>query len=69
MKRTTVLVPLLLPRLSDKTAVQLIDILRAILEAIEHHYAAQIHRYRKRQSERQLQRAASQHSAPFDPPF
>lgn len=51
MKRYTVILPLLLPRLSDPAAVRLIELLRAILAAIEHHYARQVQRYHKRQQQ------------------
>jgi hypothetical protein len=70
MKRITRIVPLMLPPLTDQAAAQLIDILHALLAIVEHHYAHQIHRYRKRESERLLHRAASdEHTTPFDPPF
>lgn len=69
MKRITRIVPLMLPPLTDQAAAQLIDILHALLAIVEHHYAHQIHRYRKRDAERQLPRAASEHPTPFDPPF
>jgi hypothetical protein len=71
VKRTTVIVPLLLPRLSEKAAAQLIEVLRAILGAIEHHYALQIHRYRKREHERNLQRQCPRPTSvsPLEPPF
>ncbi len=52
MKRTTVIQPLHLPRLSDKTAAQFVAALRELLTAIEHHYAQQAYRYRRRQRER-----------------
>jgi hypothetical protein len=48
MKRHTVVLPLLLPRLSDRAAAQLIDLLHALLAAVEHHYAEQAWRYNKR---------------------
>lgn len=51
MKRHTVILPFLLPRLTDKTAAQLLGLLHAILAGIEHHYAEQVHRYHKRQQE------------------
>ncbi len=54
MKRTTVILPLALPRLSDKSAAQCVDLLHELVNAIEHHYADQIHRHRKR--EREIQR-------------
>jgi hypothetical protein len=69
LKRTTVLLPLLLPQLSDKAAAQLIEVLHALLAAIEHHYAAQIQRYRKRQREIQRDPSPSKSTSPFDPPF
>lgn len=71
MKRTTVILPLLLPRLSDPAAAQLIASLRELLAAIEHHYAVQIHRYRKREHECDLQHqcARSISTSPLDPPF
>ena len=69
MKRITVIVPLLLPRLSDPAAAQLVEVLRALIVAIEHHYAAQIHRYRKRQRETQRDPSAANTNSAFDPPF
>ena len=69
MRRITLIVPLMLPRLTDHAAAQLVEVLHTLLAIVEHHYANQIHRYRKHQSERQLHRAASEHTAPFDPPF
>ncbi len=52
MKRITVIQPLHLPRLSDKTAAQFVAALRELLSAIEHHYARQAYRYRRRHRER-----------------
>lgn len=69
MKRTTVLLPLLLPRLSDTAAAQLIELLRALLDATEHHYADQIQRYRKHQHRIQHDYSPSKSNAPCDPPF
>jgi hypothetical protein len=71
VKRTTVILPLLLPRLSDKAAAQLIELLRTILDAIEHHYAVQIHQHQKHEHPRDLQRqcARSISASPLDPPF
>jgi hypothetical protein len=68
MKRQTVLLPLRLPRLTDKGAAQLVELLQELITGIEHHYSAQIHRYHRRQ--RQLHQAQpSQPLAPDDPPF
>lgn len=59
MKSRTVIVPLKLPRLSDTAAAQCVALLHELVGAIEHHYAKQIHRYRKRESEIERNRQAS----------
>jgi hypothetical protein len=71
MKRHTVILPLLLPRLSDPAAAQLIELLRALITGIEHHYAGQVQRYHKRQQQIQQDRVyrRSPPSTPSDPPF
>jgi hypothetical protein len=71
MKRHTVILPLLLPRLSDPAAAQLIELLRAMLAGIEHHYAGQVQRYRKRQQQIQQDRLYCRcpRSTTDDPPF
>ena len=51
MKRHTVILPFVLPRLTDKAAAQLVELLHALIAGIEHHYADQVHRYHKRQRE------------------
>jgi hypothetical protein len=58
MKRSTVLMPMLLPRISDQAAVQLLDILEQLLECVRHHYAPQVERWQRRQRHADL---------PFDP--
>ena len=68
MKRHTVILPFVLPRLTDKAAAQLVELLHEIIEGIEHHYAAQVHRYHKRQREIRLHRQ-SPPSTQTDPPF
>ncbi len=50
MKPAFVLMPLLLPRLSDRAAAQLLDILDQLLGCIRHHYAPQLQRWRRRQT-------------------
>jgi hypothetical protein len=40
---------LLLPCLSDVAAVQLVELLRAMLASIEHYYTEQMQRYHQRQ--------------------
>ena len=67
-KRQIAILPVNLPRLSDKTAAQLIDVLQHIVEGIAYHYADQAHRYRKRQQEIAYTRHAPA-SNPTDPPF
>jgi hypothetical protein len=56
MKRHTVILPLVLPRLTDKAAAQFIELLHELMAAIEHHYAKQAHRHRKHQQEIQYRR-------------
>ncbi|MEK7878161.1 MAG: hypothetical protein AAB325_18465 [Pseudomonadota bacterium] len=58
MKHHTVILPFVLPRLTDKAASQFIELLRAILDTTEHHYAAQVHRYHQRQREIRYDRTA-----------
>jgi len=67
-KRQTAILPFELPRLSDKAAAQLIDVLHQIVEGIEYHYADQAHRYRKRQQDIAYTRHAPA-SNPTEPPF
>jgi hypothetical protein len=69
VKRVTVVLPLLLPRLSDPAAAQLVELLHALLAALEHHYAPQIQRYRKRQREIPRNHPPSRPASAFDPPF
>jgi len=71
MKRHTVILPFVLPRLTDKAAAQLLELLHLILAGIEHHYAAQVHRYHQRQREIRQDRPYRQSplSTPTDPPF
>lgn len=49
MKPAFVLVPLLLPRLPDRAAAQLLDFLEQRLGCIRHHYAPQLERRQRRQ--------------------
>jgi len=68
MKRHTVILPFLLPRLTDKAAAQLVDLLNALLTGIEHHYAEQVHRYHHRRRQIRQDRR-SPPSNLTDPPF
>jgi hypothetical protein len=71
MKRRTVILPLVLPVLTDKAAVQLLDLLRELTASIEQHYAEQAHRYERRQRERRYKAQPSQGRllGPDEPPF
>jgi hypothetical protein len=68
MKRHTVILPLVLPCLNDKTAAQFVDLLHQLVAGIEYHYADQAHRYRKQQQEIAYTRHAPA-SNPTDAPF
>jgi hypothetical protein len=68
MKRHTVILPFLLPRLTDKAAAQLVALLHELITGIEHHYAEQVHRYHKRQRNIRLERQPPA-SDLSDPPF
>ena len=68
MKRYTVIMPLSLPRLSDKAAAQLVDLLHQLVAGVDHHYRSQIHRHHKRQQQFLYARQPQQHSL-TDPPF
>ena len=68
MRRQTVILPFSLPCLTDKAAAQLVDLLHHLIDAIEHHYATQIHRYHKQQANLRYLRA-SHTTNPTDPPF
>ena len=68
MKRHTVILPFLLPRLSDKAASQFLELLHELITGIEHHYAEQVHRYHQRQREIRQDRQ-SPPSRPTDTPF
>ena len=52
MKPRTVILPIVLPRLSEAAAVQLIQLLREILAIVEDQYLPQIHRHRQRRKHR-----------------
>ena len=70
MKRQSspVVVRLSLPCLTDKAAVQFVDLLHQLIERIEFHYSVQIHRYSKRQ-QNIFDARQSRASKPTDPPF
>lgn len=66
MKPHTVILPFLLPRLSDTAAAQLVTVLQTLFTTIENHYAPQIHRHRRREQDRRYRYASPAHS---DDPF
>jgi len=68
MKRETVLLPLELPSLTDKGAAQLVRLLHDLVAVIEHHYAAQLHRYHRREQALRQARLPPP-SMLDDPPF
>ncbi len=48
MKSRTVLMPLIVPKLSDAAAVQLVELLHDLIALVEHQYRPQIHRHQRR---------------------
>lgn len=48
MKSRTVLMPLIVPKLSDAAAVQLVELLHDLVAIVEHQYLPQIHRHQRR---------------------
>jgi hypothetical protein len=67
MKSHTVILPFLLPRLSDAAAAQLVAVLQTLFTTIEHHYAPQIQRQRRRRQHHRYR--YSRREDPDDPPF
>ena len=54
MKRVFILMPMMLPRISDQAAVQLLEILEQLLASVRHHYEPQVHRCQRRQRQAEL---------------
>lgn len=52
MKRVFVTLPMMLPRLSDKAAAQLLDILVMLHDSVRHHYGPQAERWQRQQCRR-----------------
>ena len=70
MKYRTVVVPLLLPRISDRAAAQLLDILEKLHGGVRHHYAEQAWRWQRRQqTQAALRRRPVQLPLDEDNPF
>lgn len=47
MKRNFFLIPMLMPKLSDRSAVQLVDILEQLTDCVQQFYRPQIERWRR----------------------
>ena len=69
MKRVFILMPLMLPRISDQAAVQLLEILEQLLASVRHHYEPQILRWHRRQRHADLRLHTSSTSLFGDEPF
>jgi len=54
VKRVFILMPMMLPRISDRAAVQLLEILEQFLASVRHHYEPQLHRWHRRQRQADL---------------
>lgn len=54
MKRVFILMPMMLPKLSDRAAAELLEILEQLLASVRHHYEPQIHRWQRRQRQADL---------------
>lgn len=52
MKPRTVLMPIVVPKLSDAAAVQMLQLLRDLIDIVEHLYQPQIHRHQVRRNRR-----------------
>jgi hypothetical protein len=69
VKRTTIIIPMLLPRITDHAAVQLLDILEQLLACVRHHYEPQIRRWQRRQLHAQPPPVGSRLQLFDDEPF
>ena len=55
MKTVFVLMPMRLPTLTDRAAVEVIDVLQQLLASAQHHYAPQIERWQRRDRRRRTE--------------
>jgi len=69
VKRSTLIIPMLLPQITDRAAVQLLDILEQLLACVRHHYEPQIHRWQRRQRHAQPPPVGSRLQLFDDEPF
>jgi len=54
VKRVFLLMPMMLPKLSDRAAAELLEILEQLLASVRHHYEPQVHRWQRRQRQAEL---------------
>ena len=54
MKRVFLLMPMMLPKLSDRAAAELLEILEQLLASVRHHYEPQVRRWQRRQRQAEL---------------
>lgn len=69
MKRAFVTMPMLLPRMSDRAAAQLLDVLALLHDGMRHHYGPQAQRWLRQQCRHDPPRPARTPLPPFDDPF
>ena len=69
MKRVFILMPMMLPTISDRAAAELLDILDQLLACVRHHYAPQAHRWHRSQCSAALARRTSSPTLFDDQPF
>jgi hypothetical protein len=69
MRRVFILMPMMLPSISDRAAVQLLDILEQLLACVRHHYAPQVQRWQRRQCSSPPVRRPSSLATWDDDPF
>ena len=69
MKRVFILLPMMLPKLSDRAAAELLDILEQLLASVRHHYAAQVHRWQRSRCSAAVARRPASPTLFDDQPF
>ena len=68
MKTVFVLMPMQLPKLTDRAAADVIDVLQYLLASSQHHYAPQIARWQRRQrSQRRIESDRARRNNPPSP--
>ena len=69
MKRVFGTIPMLWPRLSDKAAAQLLDVLSQLFDSVQHHYGPQAWRWQRQQCRLDAQAPPVRDPSPLDDPF